>query len=41
MATCSAALFQGKKLLSAEGLVMDLACCFDEVLEVGTGKEIS
>lgn len=41
MATCSAALFQSKKLLSAEGLVMDLACRFDEVLEMGAGKEIS
>jgi hypothetical protein len=28
-------------LLGAESLIVDLGCCFDQVLEVGAGKEVS
>lgn len=35
------ALLQSKKLLSTEGLVVDLACCLNEVLEMGASEEVS
>lgn len=41
VSTCCAALFKCKQLLGTEGLVVDLRCCFDQILEVGTGKEVS
>jgi hypothetical protein len=40
MSSCTA-LFQRKQLLGAESLVMDLRCCLDEVLEMGTREEVS
>lgn len=41
MTTSSGALLQGKKLLSAESLVVDLAGSFDEILQVGAGEEVA
>lgn len=41
MGTRSAALLQSQKLLGTESLVVDLACCLDEVLEMGSGEEVS
>lgn len=41
MSTCSTALLQSQELLGTESLVVDLAGSFDEVLEVGTGEEVS
>lgn len=41
MSSLSAALLERKQLLSTEGLVVDLRCCFDQILEMGTGEEIS
>ena len=34
------ALLQSQKLLGTECLIVDLACCLDEVLEVGTSEEV-
>lgn len=36
-----AALLERQQLLSTEALVVDLRCCFDQVLEVGSGEEIA
>jgi hypothetical protein len=36
-----AALLKCKQLLSTESLVVDLRCCFDQVLKMGAGKEVS
>lgn len=33
-------LLQGEQLLSAETLVVDLRCGFDQVLEMGSGQEV-
>lgn len=41
MTTDSRALLEGKKLLSTEGLVVDLGSGFDEILQVGAGQEIA
>lgn len=35
------ALLKCKQLLGTESLVVDLGRCFNQILEVGTGKEIS
>lgn len=40
MTASGTALFQSQQLLSTEGLVMDLTGCLDEVLKVGTSKEV-
>jgi hypothetical protein len=37
----SAAFLESQQLLSTEALVMDLRCCLDEILEVGTGEEVA
>jgi hypothetical protein len=37
----SALLLQGEKLLGTEALVVDLRSGFDEVLEMGAGKEVT
>ena len=37
----SAALLEGKQLLGAERLVVNLRRCFDEVLKVGAGEEVA
>lgn len=37
---CCAAFLQSQKLLGTEGLVMDLAGSFDQVLQMGTGQEV-
>jgi hypothetical protein len=37
----SRALLERKQLLSTEGLVVDLRGGLDEVLQVGTGKEVT
>lgn len=34
-------LLEGEKLLSAEGLVVDLRCGLDEILEMGAEKEVA
>ena len=39
--TSSAAFLQGHQLLSAEGLVVDLAGGFNEILEMGAGQEVA
>ena len=39
--TGGAALLQGQKLLGTEGLVVDLAGCLDQVLQVSAGKEVA
>ena len=41
VSSLSTALLERKQLLGAEGLVVDLRCCFDQILEMGAGKEIS
>lgn len=41
MSTSSAALLECEKLLGAESLVMDLRGRLNEVLEMGTGQEVS
>ncbi len=41
MSARRAALFQSQKLLGTEGLVVDLTSGLDEVLQVGTGQEVS
>jgi hypothetical protein len=41
MSSYSAALLQGEELLGAEGLVVDLGCRLDEVLEVSAGEEVA
>lgn len=41
MTTSGRALLQGKKLLSAESLVVNLAGSFDEILQVGAGEEVA
>lgn len=38
---CCAALLECKQLLGTEGLVVDLRCGFDQILEVGSGEEVS
>lgn len=35
------AILQSQKLLCTEGLVVDLASRFDEILEMSAGKEVS
>lgn len=40
MASCSATLLQCKKLLGTERLIVDLACCFDEILKMGASQEV-
>ena len=40
MASC-AALLKCKQLLGTESLIVDLRCGFDQVLEVGSGEEVS
>lgn len=37
----SAALLQGQQLLGTESLVVDLRSRFDQILEMGTGEEVS
>jgi hypothetical protein len=37
----SRALLEGKQLLGAEGLIVDLCGGLDEVLQVGAGKEVA
>lgn len=37
----SAALLQGQKLFRTESLVVNLACCFNQVLEVSAGEKVS
>ena len=39
--SCCAALLKCKQLLGTESLVVDLRCRFDQILEVGAGKEVS
>lgn len=41
VATGSAALLQGQQLLGTEGLVVDLACGLDQILQVGAGQEVA
>ena len=41
MSSSCATLLECQQLLGAEGLVVDLGCCFDQVLKVGAGKEVS
>ena len=41
MSSGCAALLECQQLLGAEGLVMDLRCGFDQVLKMGSGKEVS
>lgn len=41
MSTSCAALLEGEQLLGAEGLVVDLRGGFDQILEMGSGKEVS
>jgi hypothetical protein len=41
VATNSGALLEGKQLLGAERLVVDLCGSFDEVLQVGAGEEVT
>jgi hypothetical protein len=41
VATNGGALLEGKQLLGAEGLVVDLGGGLDEVLKVGTGEEVA
>lgn len=41
MSSCCAALLQCQELLGAERLVVDLRCRLDQVLEMGTGEEVS
>jgi len=41
MPTCCTALLECQQLLRAECLIVDLRCGFDQILEMGTGKEIS
>lgn len=41
VAANSRALLEGKQLLGAEGLVVDLGGCLDEVLEVGACQEVT
>jgi hypothetical protein len=41
MATSSAAFLKCQQLLGAEGLVVNLRSCFDQVLEVGACQEVS
>jgi len=38
---CCAALLKCKQLLGTESLIVDLRCGFDQVLEVGSGEEVS
>jgi len=40
-AACCTAFLQGKKLLGSEGLVVDLRGSLDQILEMGSGEEIS
>jgi hypothetical protein len=37
----STALLQRQQLLSTESLIVDLRSSFDQVLEMGTGEEVS
>ena len=39
--TVSTALLEGKQLLGTEGLVVDLRCSLDKILEVGSEEEVS
>jgi hypothetical protein len=39
--SCRTALLKGQKLLGTEGLVMDLGCSFDQILQMGTSEEVS
>ena len=39
--TLGTALLQGQQLLGTEGLVVDLRCRLDQVLQVGAEKEVS
>jgi hypothetical protein len=41
MSSCCAALLECQKLFGAEGLVVNLRCCLNQVLEMGAGKEVS
>lgn len=41
VATSSAALLQSQQLLGTEGLVVDLAGGFHQILKVGTGQEVA
>lgn len=41
MTTSSAALLQSEQLLSTEGLVVNLAGSFDQVLQVSAGQEVT
>jgi hypothetical protein len=41
MSSSGAALLKCQQLLCAEGFVMNLRCGFDQILEVGTGEEVS
>ena len=41
MSTSCTTLLKRKQLLGTESLVVDLGCGFDEVLEMGTGEEVS
>lgn len=41
VAANSRALLEGKQLLGAEGLVVDLGGCLDEVLKVGACEEVA
>lgn len=37
----STAFLEGKQLLGSEALVVNLACRFDQVLEMGAGEEVA
>ena len=41
MSTCTAVLLQCQQLLCAEGLIMDLACCLNQILQMGPCEEVS
>jgi hypothetical protein len=41
LAAVTAALLQGKKLFGTEGFVVDLRRCLNEILEVGSEKEVA
>jgi hypothetical protein len=41
MSPCGAALLQGQKLLRTESLVVNLACCLNQVLEVSASEKVS
>lgn len=41
MATSCAAFLQSQKLLRAEGLIVDLARGFNQILEMGASEEVS